>query len=101
MADEQQVILRNGNLYLSAQLYTAYFPGIQTVILLDKSPYIVIMPVHQAGAGGLLMKIRNAKGDRVVHALEFFRQLGLDGESESVLRVVWDSEYAALKFRYP
>ena len=57
----------------------------------------LLMPVQQAG-GGLLFKIKNAKGDRIVHAIEFFQQHGIEVEEEKVLEVEWSTELAALTF---
>ena len=90
--------LANGNLYLDATVYNTYFPDINSVILLDRSPQVLIMPVQQQGAGGLLLKIRNVKGDRVVNVTDFFQNMGINIEDESELPVQWSSEYSALIF---
>lgn len=90
--------LANGNLYLDFSVYNTYFPNISSVILLDKAPHILIMPVQQQGAGGLLLKIRNAKGDRVVNVAEFFENLKVDIIEERTIIVQWNSDYSALTF---
>ncbi len=90
--------LANGNLYLDYAVYDTYFRGIDNVVLLSKHPFIHIMPVYQKGAGGLLLKIRNARGDRVVNAIEFFENNGVDVFEERVFPVVWDNVEAALVF---
>ena len=92
--------LANGNLYLDSTVYNTYFPDINSVILLDRSPHILIMPVQQQGAGGLLLKIRNAKGDRVVNVAEFFQNLNIDITKEKIISVKWSSDYSALVFTY-
>jgi len=56
------------------------------------------MPVQQAGAGGLLMKIRNSLGDRVVSIAEFLENYGFDLPEEVVIPVIWSSSDAALVF---
>ncbi len=56
------------------------------------------MPLTRDSAGGLLLKRRNARGDRVIHAQEFFRTQGYleDFEAHEVpLR--WRDEFAALE----
>lgn len=94
----RQMLLKNGNLYLDSDLYEAYFKSIDAVVLLRKETTFLLMPVQQAG-GGLLLKICNAKGDRVVHAVEFFQNHGIDGRMQKVIDVEWDSRYAALAFK--
>jgi len=93
----KQMLLKNGNLYLDSALYETYFSAINSVVLLKKDDIFMLMPVQQAG-GGLLFKIKNAKGDRIVHAIEFFQQHGIEAEEEKVLDVEWSAELAALTF---
>ncbi len=94
-----QIIFRNGNLYLDSGLYEAYFKSINSVVLLKKESLFLLMPVQQAG-GGLLLKIKNAKGDRIVHAIEFFQQHNIKIEEERMLNVEWNSKLAALTFSF-
>ncbi len=93
----KQLILKNGNLYLDSELYETYFSSINSVVLLKKDSIFLLMPVQQAG-GGLLFKIKNAKGDRIVHAIEFFQQYGIESDEEQVLDVEWNAELSALTF---
>jgi len=92
-----QIRLSNGNLYLDSELYETYFNSIQSVALLERESLFLMMPVQQAG-GGLLLKIKNAKGDRMVHAIEFFQQYGLEAEQDKMIDVTWSSELCALTF---
>lgn len=59
-----------------------------------------MVPVQESG-GGLLLKIKNVKGDRIVHALEFFQQYGTVTNEEIPLDVKWNPEYCALAFAIP
>lgn len=93
----KQMLLKNGNLYLDSELYETYFSTINSVVLIKKGDTFLLMPVQQAG-GGLLFKIKNTKGDRIVHAIEFFQQNGIEAEEEKVLDVEWSAELAALTF---
>ncbi len=96
----QQITLKNGNLYLDSELYDTYFNTINAVALLKQESTFLIMPVQQAG-GGLLLKIKNAKGDRIIHAIEFFQQY-LPITNEAIpLQVEWSSELCALRFSMP
>jgi len=99
MSDDQHSIsIANGNLYINHSLYETYFPKIESVILLNKSPEFLIMPVQQAGAGGLLMKIKNSRGDRVISILEFLESNGIEILEERTIPVKWSSSDAALVF---
>lgn len=95
---QHNIRIANGNLYLENSLYETYFHSIDSVIILNKPPEILIMPVQQAGAGGLLMKIRNSAGDRVVSISEFLENYAFDLRDERVVPVVWSSSDAALVF---
>lgn len=85
-------------MYLGADVYHTYFADINSVILLERTPDILIMPVQQQGAGGLLLKIKNLKGDRVVNASEFFHSVGVSHSEDRLFCVQWSSEYSALTF---
>jgi hypothetical protein len=95
-----QITLKNGNLYLNSELYDTYFNTINAVALLKQESIFLIMPVQQAG-GGLLLKIKNAKGDRIVHAIEFFQQYITITDEAIPLNVEWSSELCALTFSLP
>jgi hypothetical protein len=90
------VTLSRGSLYLTSELYRRYFDGLETVILLRGNDDLMIMPVRHTAAGGYLMKLKNAVGDRVVNAMDFFRLHGIDETSEINLIVNWHTESAAL-----
>ncbi len=101
MCSEKHTIrIADGNLYLDHALYETYFHTIETVILLSKPPHILIMPVLQSGTGGLLMKIRNTCGDRVVRINEFLENNEFPLHEEMIIPVVWDTSLAALVFSF-
>lgn len=86
-----------GNVYLLRETCDTYLRGIQSVALLERENRILIVPLIQESAGGLLLKIRNARGDRVIHAQEFFRQNGfVEDFQERNVQVHWSTEAAAL-----
>jgi hypothetical protein len=58
------------------------------------------VPLIRDSAGGLLLKQRNARGDRVIHAQEFFRHCDLPEDAEPrTLRAQWSRDRAALVVR--
>ncbi len=93
----KQVIIKNGNIYLSHDLCETYFKRIESVALLIRNESVLLLPVQQAG-GGLLLKIRNANGDRVIHASEFFMQHKIKTDAEMTLPAIWDADSGALVF---
>lgn len=99
--DQLSVHVRHGNLYLEASLYKKYFPDLQSAILMKKDTTLFILPVINANAGGLLMKIRNAQGDRVIHAQEFFRDNAIDESLDQLVPVFWDRNSSGLAVQLP
>lgn len=93
--------IRNGNFYLNASLYEQYFPKLHSVILMKKDRTLLILPVVNTGAGGLLLKIRNSQGDRVIHAQEFCRVYGIDEHFDQKVSVFWDEKSAGLRIQMP
>ena len=86
-----------GNLYLSRETCAAHLPGAASVALLHRDGRLWIVPLAPDSAGGLLLKVRNARGDRVVHAQEFFRQHGFAEDFAEVRCAArWDAAAAAL-----
>ena len=93
----EKLIIRNGNIYIDAEQYQTYFSSVEAVVLLKKEEGILMMPVQNA-SGGLLLKIINAKGDRVVHASEFFMFNNIECRDEQAVDAFWNSDMAALTF---
>jgi hypothetical protein len=91
------VSVLRGNIYLSHETCETYFPDVQCVALVQRDDAVAIMPLIRESGGGLLLKVRNSLGDRVIHAQEFFRDKGLlEDFEERRLPVRWSSELAAL-----
>lgn len=88
--------VKQGSVYLSAEVAKTYFSGVDAVIVLIRDDVLMVMPVQQTAAGGCLLKLRNAAGDRVANARDVFQdqdRLGLDCEQ---LPARWVSTAAAL-----
>ena len=92
-----RVTVARGNLYLIRETCEGFLPGVQAVALLDRQDRVLIVPLTPESGGGLLLKIRNARGDRVIHAQEFFREKGyLEDFVERSFPLEWSDELAAL-----
>ena len=101
IADSQracaEISVARGNFYLSREICDTYLPGVESVALLARDDGVLIVPLIQQSAGGLLLKQRNARGDRVIHAQEFFRNKGLPEAFElRTVPVYWSRDSAAL-----
>ncbi|MAW81408.1 MAG: hypothetical protein CMI63_14315 [Parvularcula sp.] len=93
--------IRRGSIYLSAEACDTYFRGLDAVIVLIRNDALHVLPVQQMTAGGHLLKMRNAKGDRVVSAPDVFLEYGLaDWESDD-LAAHWSADHGALVCTLP
>ena len=92
----QEMSISRGSLYLPNDIYQRYFNGLSSVILLRQKNDLLIMPVMNAAAGGYLLKLKNAAGDRVINAMDFLREQRLDDADTVSFKVAWDSKRAAL-----
>ena len=81
---------------MASAVYDRYFAGLEAVVLLRRGEDLAILPVRHAAAGGYLLKRRNAAGDRIVSAADFFRAQGIDDQVERPLAVHWLTELAGL-----
>lgn len=81
----------SGYLLISAKDAERFPTG--TVIALVKEEELWIMPVSHKGAGGLLLKYRNPKGDRSVLLQEFLPE----NVPAGVRSAVWDDSIGALR----
>ena len=90
------VTIRDGSVHLPAEVVATYFRGIDAVVVLIREGRLMILPVHQATAGGCLLKLRNAAGDRVAQARDVFQDRGLLSLQVQDLPAQWVSEEGAL-----
>ena len=94
---KSNIIIARANLYIPFETYEKYLKNIEAVALLPHDKGILLIPLIQESAGGLLLKIKNLNGDRIVHAQEFFRNNGyLEEFQERFYEVSWNTERAAL-----
>lgn len=79
--------------YLSMSAAVAeYFPT-GTVAVLPRDDELWVMPVSYPGAGGLLLKVQNSRGDRCVLVDQFLPP----GVAPGTLEAVWDDDMGALR----
>jgi hypothetical protein len=91
------VRIARGSIYLDRELCDLYLPEIQSVAVICRDRRVLLLPLHGNAPGGSLLKMRNARGDRVVHALEFLRSLGIEADApERNVPVRWASDLAGL-----
>lgn len=96
MNTEPEVGFREGRLYFTGAAFERYLAGCGGVVLLREERDLLVLPVRHAAAGGFIPKIRNAGGDRVVNAAEFFRANGLEDETRWPGALAWNEARAAL-----
>ncbi|MCL6599583.1 hypothetical protein [Alicyclobacillus macrosporangiidus] len=80
-----------GYLYIPAA--EAWRFPVGTAVALVRGDELWLMPVRHAGSGGLLLKLRNARGDRSLFVQEFLPEGVPPGPREAV----WDEELGALR----
>lgn len=91
------VEVARGSLYLAAADYRRWFGEVQTVAAVPEGSVLWLLPVRHASAGGLIAKIRNARGDRVIHAPELLAACGLDSGGQRRCAAQWDEGRMALR----
>ena len=93
------ITLKNGNLYIDSDVYDTYLGCADSIVLIHKESKYYLMPVQQM-AGGLLMKVINAKGDRVVNATEFLQNNYMETNDVRLIDAKWDQELSALLLEF-
>lgn len=89
------ISIRRGSIQVPRTLYDAVFDRREGVVPFVLDGALCLMPVEQVN-GGLLVKIRNAKGDRVIDAAEFLRNQGWSDWDDMVCTATWESTLGAL-----
>jgi hypothetical protein len=90
------VTVRRGALYFTRDIYERYFNTLDNVVLLRDGRDLIVLPVRHQAAGGYVIKVRTAAGDRAVQAADFFRDNGIDDHTEMTLPAAWSDARAAL-----
>jgi hypothetical protein len=90
-----------GSFYLDEALYDRWLHGVTAIAVRWEAGRVLLVPLRQPGSGGRLLKLRNARGDRVVHASEFLRELGVDDDRQYDAAASWDERLAAIVLSHP
>ncbi len=99
-AESSRVRVRRGSLHLDAALYAKVFDGREGAVVLPEDGELRVMPVESV-AGGVLVKLRNARGDRVLDGSDALRAAGWDDWGEYECRCSWDPAVGALRILAP
>ena len=65
--------LHRDHLYIDAAVFEQHLSKVGSVALLREGDDLLILPIVTVEAGGFLVKQVNARGDRAIHAADFFR----------------------------
>ncbi len=88
--------VRRGALHMPGLVYENFFGGLENVVLLRDGDDLVILPVRYQAAGGYVIKLRSSAGDRTVTAADFFRDNGIEDDTQLTFAAAWSDERAAL-----
>jgi hypothetical protein len=81
-------------LYIDVAAFTTHLTKVGNVALLREGEDLLILPIVSAAAGGFLVKQVNARGDRAIHAADFFRLNGIDEAREIRIDALWSDARA-------
>ncbi len=91
------VAIGGGRVLVPHETYDLYFGGAGCAALLERDGQALLLPLHGPVAGGLLLKQRNLRGDRVMLASDFLAAHGCDTFAvERTFTVRWLAEAGAL-----
>ena len=93
------VRIERGHIYISAMMYEEYFSDTKSAALFQRDQQICLIPLRQE-AGGLLIKLKNIKGDRVIDANEFLRGIGITESWSGTAEVEWDHAQSVLNLSF-
>jgi len=99
--DSSELRIERGNVYLPAEVYERFFAGLTSVALLIREGQLLLLPVHSQAFGGLIIKVLNARGDRVIQAQEFFRQYLSEDQPLLTCQYTWSSQWSGLLLQHP
>ena len=86
-----------GRVLVPHNTYELYLGGAASAALIERDGQILLLPLRGPVAGGMLLKQRNLRGDRVMQATDFLSQLGIDPFAAEVeFKVCWVAESGAL-----
>lgn len=100
-ATTSSITIKGGKIYLSVEMYDTYFAGRDSAALIKWQGDLLLLPVVSQAQGGLLIKITNLRGDRVVDAVDVLRRLDVSDAKTFVCSAQWSSEMSGLVLQIP
>jgi len=92
-----KVHIGDGRVVLSRETCELYLGGATAAALVERDGQCYLVPLGGPTAGGMLLKQRNVRGDRVLLATEFLTERGFGRfTSERAFDVRWVAEAGAL-----
>jgi hypothetical protein len=86
--------LHRDHLYIAAAVFDAHMARVHSVALVREADDLLILPIVTAEVGGFLVKQVNTRGDRAIHAADFFRLNSID-ETRDIDVEAWPRELIA------
>jgi len=87
----------DGRVMVPRATHDLYLAGAVAAALVEREGQVFLVPLNGPTAGGMLLKQRNAAGDRVLLATEFLNQRGLGRFTpERACPVRWVAEAGGL-----
>ena len=91
------VFIGRGRVMVPRDTYELYLGGVDSAALIERDGRVLLLPLRGPVAGGMLLKQRNLRGDRVMLATDFLVQLGFDPFADELeFGVRWEAEAGAL-----
>lgn len=95
-----RLTVKRGSLLVPREVYQRYFERFEGAVLIGKDDRLCVLPVEST-TGGVMVKQRNAQGDRAIDLTEFLRNHGWDDAAEYACNAAWDAELGALSLDMP
>jgi len=91
------VSIGGGRVLVPHETYALYLGGVESAALIERDGQVYLLPLRGPVAGGMLLKQRNLRGDRVMLAIDFLAGLGIDPfAAEREFGARWDADAGAL-----
>jgi hypothetical protein len=91
------VSIGGGCVRVPHETYELYLGGAASAALVDRDGQVLLLPLRGPVAGGMLLKQRNLRGDRVMLASDFLAGHGIDPfAADREFNVRWIAEAGAL-----
>ena len=94
---KHSVLVGGGRVLVPHDTYAVYLGGVDSAALVQRDGQVLLLPLRGPVAGGMLLKQRNLRGDRVLLAPDVLAGLGLNPFGASAeFTVRWVAEAGAL-----